>query len=149
MSGPKRIPIPPSSVISTTSGQITQNRQSSDLLTRTLISIEQYKRYAEERIPETKGPAAADEIRGLDPFAATTAMVNSLKTFRALGEHVVPVIIPAMNAFAGGVETLAQKIRVAEGWEVAIAGAGVALGGIGALSVGKAGLAWITAGPSL
>ncbi|WP_139232541.1 hypothetical protein [Devosia crocina] len=131
-------------------GQLTQNRQSSDLLARALISIEQYSRYAYERFPEAKGLASADEIRDMDPFAATTGMVNSLKNFAAaMGEHVVPVIIPAMNAFAGGVEELAQKVRDAEGWEVGLAALGVAVGGIGAVGVGKVGLAWLTAGPSL
>lgn len=134
--------------------KLTQNRQSSDLLARALISIEQYTRYAEERIPKAKGLAAADEIRQLDPFAAATGMVNSLKNLSAaLGEHVVPVIIPGMNSFAGAVETVAKAVRGAKGWEVGLTSIGVAVGAFGAFKTGSAALGGIvaltTAGPSL
>jgi len=135
-------------------GELTQNRQSSDLLARALIAIEQYKRYAEERFPQAKGLAAADEIRQLDPFAATTGMINSLKNLSAaLGEHVVPVIVPAMNSFASSVETVAAAVRGAEGWQVGLGAIATAAGVFGAFKVGSAALggmiALTTAGPSL
>lgn len=136
--------------LATVLGEITNNRQSSDFLSASLISFEQYLRTATERIPAASGLAAADEVREIDPFSAVQGMVNSLSNLSgALGEHVAPVIIPMFSAISGAIEGLATKVREAEGWEVGVAALGVALGGLGALGAGKVGLAWITAGPSL
>lgn len=134
--------------------QMTNNRLSADMLARSILSFEQYLRTATERIPAAKGLSAAEDVRAMDPFAAVTGMVNSLKNLAAaIGEDAVPVIIPFMTSFAQGVETVAAAVRGAEGWQVGVGAIAAAAGALGALKIGAAALGGIgaltTAGPSL
>lgn len=135
-------------------GEITNNRQSSDFLAASLLSFEQYVRTATKRIPNASGLAAADEVRQLDPFAATQGFINSLSNLSgALGTHMFPVIIPALNGLSSSVEKMVTAVRGSSGAQLGLAGLAALIGGIGAWKVGSAAFGGITAlttaGPSL
>ncbi|MGB3338709.1 MAG: hypothetical protein WBA73_16160 [Devosia sp.] len=131
-------------------GEITGNRQSADFLASSLISFQQYIRLAMERMPAAFGLNAADEIRDRDPFATVQGLVNSLCNLSgARGEPLVPVIIPALSGLSGAIEGVAASVRGAEGGEVGIGALATVAAGLGALTIGKVGVSWIMAGPSL
>jgi len=100
------------------------------------------------------GPDAADRARQEDPFVSLKGLTSSLGNLSAaVGEHVMPVIVPALNSLTDTINGIAVATRDASGWQVGISSLALLMGAIGAWKVGGAAIgglvALTTAGPSL
>lgn len=128
-------------------GELTNNRLSSDLLSRVLISYEQYKRQV-ELATNAVGLDGAKDIDSLDPFSA-------FKGFKDAVANLAGAVMP-MQTISTGLVTLADGINsLQRAWRDGdpMAKAGIAAGaGAGIFATWK-GLSAIwaltTAGPAL
>ncbi|WP_378952046.1 hypothetical protein [Mesorhizobium sp. ANAO-SY3R2] len=130
-------------------GEVTNNRLSSDLLSRIVFSFDQYQRLVEQRLPNAAGLDAAGQVQGDNPFAAWQGFKDSLKN---LSDALMPMeqISSGLNVFADTINRFQQAVRdgdpkVATG--LAVAGVGAA--GFGAWKVASAIWGLITAGTNL
>lgn len=91
-------------------GELTNNRLSSDLVMRALLSFEQYRRLVEERLPNAAGLDAADEVQKLNPFAAWEGFKASLENLSAA---LLPMdqISAGLNGLADGINAIAAAAR--------------------------------------
>lgn len=130
-------------------GELTNNRLSSDLVTRAILSFEQYRRLVEERLPNALGLKAAEDIQKDNPFAAYDGFKNSLKN---LSDALLPMenISGGLNSFADTINAFTQKVRDSDPTVktgAAVAGGALALWGTAKVFAGVWGL--ITAGTNL
>lgn len=130
-------------------GEITNNRLSSDLLSRIVFSFEQYQRLVEERLPKASGLDAADDVQKDNPFAAWQGFKDSLKN---LSDAMMPMeqISSGLNTFADTINRFQQAIRdgnpaVSKG----LAAAGIAGGAFATWKVASGIWGLITAGAAL
>lgn len=95
-------------------GEITNNRLSSDLLSRIVLSYEQYRRLAEDRLPNAMGLDAADEVQDLNPFAAWDGFKSSLQNLSAA---LLPMeqITAGLNNLADGINGVAVAAKESPG----------------------------------
>lgn len=133
--------------------KISRNTMATGLLTRLVTQSPQIERLI-GMYSLAMGPEAADQARTEDPFVAVKGLTTSLQNLAAaLGEHVMPVIVPALNSLADGINMIGAATRDASGAELGIASLAAIVGGIGAFKVGSAAfgglVALTTAGPSL
>jgi hypothetical protein len=131
-------------------GELTNNRLSGDLVSRALLSYEQYKRLAEQRLPNAMGLDAADQVQALNPFAGYQGLIDSLKNLAgAVGNDVMPTITAGLNSLASGINALQQAWRDGDPMaKLGITGAAVGAG-IGAWKITAAIWGLMTAGTSL
>ncbi len=130
-------------------GELTNNRLSSDLIMRALLSFEQYRRLVEQRLPNAQGLSAADQVQDLNPFAAFQGFKDSLKN---LSDAVLPMesISAGLNSFADAINGFARRIRDADPTTLGIMGAaGVGVAGFGAWKFIGGIWALLAAGPQL
>ncbi|WP_378948051.1 hypothetical protein [Mesorhizobium sp. ANAO-SY3R2] len=130
-------------------GEITNNRLSSDLLSRIVFSYDQYRRLVEDRMPNAAGLDAAGQVQGDNPFAAWQGFRDSLKN---LSDALMPMeqISSGLNVFADTINRFQQAVRDGDpkvGTGLAVAGVGAA--GFGAWKVASAIWGLITAGTNL
>ncbi|WP_108679428.1 hypothetical protein [Aminobacter sp. MSH1] len=130
-------------------GEVTNNRLSSDLLSRIVFSFDQYQRLVEQRMPNAAGLDAADQVQKDNSFAAWAGFKDSLKN---LSDALLPMeqISGGLNSFADTINRFQQMVRdgdprVATG----LAAAGVAGGAFGAWKLASAVWGLITAGTAL
>jgi len=129
--------------------QVASNRLARDFIISAITNWEQKQRLT-QNLPRTAGLAAADDIQSANPFATLDGLVTSLENLSgAAGDHVFPVIIPAMTSMADMINAVAVKVR-----DMPSAAFGLGLGalGLGALGTWKVGTSLVslaTAGPSL
>lgn len=133
--------------------KISRNTMATGLLARLVTQSPQIDRLI-GLYGQAMGPDAADRARHEDPFVAAKGFTSALDNLAsALGEHVMPVIVPALNAITDTVNSMASSIRVEDGWVVGLGALATVLGAMGALKLGGAAFAGIvtlgTAGPSL
>ena len=107
-------------------GELTNNRLSSDLLIRAILSMEQYRRLVEERLPNAVGLDDADTIQADNPFAAWEGFKNSLENLSAA---ILPMdhVSAALNTLADGINALAAAARDNPGLTALGIGAGGAV----------------------
>lgn len=130
-------------------GELTNNRLSSDLIMRALLSFEQYRRLVAKRLPNAAGLDAADQVQDLNPFAAYQGFKDSLKN---LSDAVLPMeaISAGLNSFADVINSFARRIRDADPTTLGIAGAaGLGVAGFGAWKFFGGIWALLAAGPQL
>ncbi|WP_274627565.1 hypothetical protein [Arvimicrobium flavum] len=91
-------------------GQLTNNRLSSDLILRAILSMQQYRRLVEGRLPNALGLDAADKIQIDNPFAAWEGFKSSLENLSAA---VLPMssITSGLNSLADGINAFQKRIR--------------------------------------
>lgn len=113
-------------------GQLTNNRLSSDLILRAILSMQQYRRLVEERLPNAAGLDAADSIQTDNPFAAWAGFKDSLENLSAA---VLPMghVSTALNTLADGINTLTAAARE----NPALTALGMGAAGVGAFKGGK------------
>lgn len=133
--------------------RISRNTMATGLLTRLVTQSPQIDRLV-GMYGQAMGPEAADRAREEDPFVALKGLTSSLGNLSAaVGEHVTPVIIPALNSLTNTINSIAAATRDASGWEVGLSSLALLMGAIGAWKVGGAAIGGIvaltTAGPSL
>lgn len=130
--------------------KLSNNTNATGLITRMIQQREQIDRlmglYA-----GSKGIAAAPEAAGKDPFVAYEGVQSSLKNLAAaIGEGVMPTIVPGLNALSGAINSLASGIPNMTPLQKAIAGGyGITAGIYGAVAVGRAIWGLTTAGVAL
>ncbi|WP_108461359.1 hypothetical protein [Devosia naphthalenivorans] len=128
---------------------VASNRLARDFILSAITNWDQKQRLV-ENLPRTAGLAAADDIQDVNPFATLDGLVDSLENLSgAAGNHIFPVIIPAMNSLADTINSMAAGIREMPGGAFGLAAGGVGLGLLGAWKVGAGMIALTTAGPSL
>lgn len=129
-------------------------KMSGDFMAAAIMQFEPYLRTAKEKMPKASGLSGAETIRHEDPFAAAAAFGNSLANVsEAFGEKLAPIIVPALNQLADGINTIAAAVKEADGAAVGLTSLAVAIAAFGAIKVGKGIFNNITslgaAGPSL
>lgn len=128
-------------------GEITNNRLSSDLLSRVLISYLQYKRQVDLG-KNAVGLEGASSVGAMDPFTALDELKGA---FANLSAAVLPAkaIAEGLNTIASGVNALQSAYR--DGSPLAKAGIGAGAAGMafGAYKVWTAVTGLITAGTNL
>jgi hypothetical protein len=128
---------------------VASNRLARDFILSAITSWEQKQRLV-DNLPRTAGLAAADDIQDVNPFATIDGLVDSLENLSgAAGNHIFPIIIPAMNSLSDTINSMAANIREMPGGAFGLAAGGVGLGILGAWKVGAGMIALTTAGPSL
>jgi uncharacterized coiled-coil DUF342 family protein len=132
---------------------LSRNSNATGLLTRMVTQSNQIERLI-GMYGQAMGPDAADIARGEDPYVSAKGFSTSLQNLAAaFGEHVYPVIVPAMNSLADNINVFAKAVREADGAAVGLTTLAAAIGAVGAIKVGKGILgnmtALGTAGPSL
>ncbi len=130
-------------------GQLTNNRLSGDLISRVLLSYDQYQRLVEERQKNAMGLDAANEVDSLDPYSSWAGFKSA---FANLSAAIMPMetIVAGLNSMANGINSLRDALK--DGNPLATYGLG------GAAAAGAAGGAYfitkslwslVTAGPAL
>lgn len=113
-------------------GELTNNRLSSDLILRAILSMQQYRNLVEKRLPNAVGLDAADMIQTDNPFAAWEGFKSSL-------ENLSAAVLP-MDHVAGGLNTLADAINTLAASardNPALTALGIGVAGAGAYGGGK------------
>lgn len=129
---------------------LSRNSSATGLLTRLITQMPQIERLI-GLYNRGMGTEAADAAAGQDPFVAYRGLQESLRNLSAsVGETVMPVIVPALNALSGTINSFAEMVakgdpRVLGG--MGVLGAGVAAYGTWKVAAGIYGL--ITAGAAL
>ncbi|KFL31744.1 hypothetical protein JP75_06690 [Devosia riboflavina] len=134
-------------------GKLSGNTNATGLLTRMITQSDQIERLI-GMYSQAMGPEAGDQARERDPFVTLKGLTSSLGNLSAaMGEHVMPVIIPALNTMTDTINSMAAGVRGAGGLEVGLGSLALLIGTIGAWKVGTAAIggliALTTAGPSL
>ncbi|MCO5082290.1 MAG: hypothetical protein M9955_11610 [Rhizobiaceae bacterium] len=116
-------------------GQLTNNRLSSDLILRAILSMEQYRRLVEQRLPNAVGLDAADTIQADNPFAAFEGFKSSMQNLSAA---ILPMdhVSAALNTLADGINALAAAARE----NPALTALGIGVGGAALYGAGKFGI---------
>lgn len=114
-------------------GGLTNNRLSSDLILRAILSMQSYRRLVEERLPNAAGLDAANSIQTDNPFAAWEGFKSSLENLAA-ASLPMPTITSGLNSLADAINAFQKRIR--EGDPTVTYGA--------AATAGLAGI-WLTA----
>lgn len=128
-------------------GELTNNRLSSDLLSRVLLSYEQYKRQV-DMATDAVGLEGAKDIDSLDPFSAFKGFKDAMSNLSAA---VLPMegISAGLVTFADGINSVSQAWRDGD-WAARAGITGAGLGGAyGIYKVVSGLLALGTAGPAL
>lgn len=104
--------------------QLSRNSNATGLLTRMITQQEQVDRliglYA-----DAAGTDAADSARVKDPFVAYEGLITSLKNLSAaVGTHVMPTIVPALNSMADMINNFATSVMEGDGLAVGASAAG-------------------------
>lgn len=133
--------------------KLSRNTMATGLLTRLVTQSPQVDRLI-GMYDQAMGPEAADRARVEDPFVAMKGFTSSLANLSAaLGEHVMPVIVPALNSLTDTINGVAAATRDASGLQVTLGSLAAVIAGFGALKIGTAAIggiaALVTAGPSL
>lgn len=130
--------------------KLSNNTNATGLITRMIQQREQIDRlmglYA-----GSKGIAAAPEAAGKDPFVAYQGILSSLNNLAAaVGEGVLPTIVPGLNSLSGAINSLASGIQKMDPTTLtALGAAGVAGGAFLGYKVVSGVAAILTAGPAL
>ena len=128
-------------------GELTNNRLSADLLSRVLLSYEQYKRQV-DMATNAVGLEGAKDIDSLDPFSAFKGFKDAMANLSAA---VLPMegISAGLISLADGINSVSQAWRDGD-WmaKAGITGAGIG-GAYGIYKVVSGLLALGTAGPAL
>jgi hypothetical protein len=129
--------------------KVASNRLARDFIMRAITNWEQKQRLT-ENLPRTAGLSAADDIQDVNPFATLDGLVDSLENLSgAAGQHIFPVIIPAMNSLSDTINAVAAKVREMPGTAFGLSLGALGLGSVGAWKVGAGIIGLATAGPSL
>jgi len=110
-------------------GGLTNNRLSSDLLLRALLSMESYRRQVEERLPNAAGLDAAHDIQNDNPFAAWEGFKSSLENLAA-ASLPMPTITAGLNSLADTINAFQKRIREGDPTVTYAAAASAGLAGI-------------------
>jgi hypothetical protein len=128
---------------------VASNRLARDFILSAITNWEQKNRL-NENLPRTAGLSAADDIQEVNPFATLESLTTSLQNLSgAAGDHVFPVIIPAMLGLADMINSVAAKVREMPDAAFGLGLGALGLGGIGAWKIGAGIVGLATAGPSL
>lgn len=124
------------------------NQTVADLFTKMITQREQYLRKGTQ-YDKAPGIAAADDLRGKDPFVAAAGATSQFSnSITLLTEGVMPAATAAMNAFASAVGSVNEKAR--ENPEVAKAtGRSAAMAGVPAAAWGAGKLLSLTPGEGM
>ena len=119
-------------------GKLSGNSNATGILTRMITQQEQIDRNI-EMYNQAMGPEAAELAASRDPYVALEALISSFQNFSAaIGEHVMPVIVPGLNALTNVINTLAEAAKNApNGWAVLGTGAAAAGAGYGLFKGGQ------------
>lgn len=128
-------------------GDLTNNRLSSDLLSRVLLSYQQYKRQVDMG-KKAVGLEGAADVGAIDPF---TALDEFKGAFANLAAAVLPAkgIAEGLNTIASGVNALQSAYRDGDPLAKLGMGAGAGAAAFGAYKVWSAITGLITAGTNL
>ncbi|MDH7789157.1 hypothetical protein [Ochrobactrum sp. AN78] len=130
--------------------QLTKNTNASGMLTRMITQRDQIDR-KREQYTAAMGTSAADSAAVKDPFVAWGGFKTSFENLSAaIGETVMPVIVPGLNSVSGALNAFGKSLKDGNvlAWSgLAVGGAAVVGGPIALL--GKAGWDLITAGTAL
>lgn len=130
--------------------QLSRNSSATGFLTRMITQMDQYERLI-ALYERGMGTEAADQAGAADPFVAWRGFQQSLRNLSAaVGETVMPVIVPALNSLANTINSFASLVQSGDPRVLGAAGAvgaGVALWGSAKVVTGIWGL--ITAGTNL
>ncbi|MGC0053683.1 hypothetical protein ACNSPG_11535 [Brucella pituitosa] len=130
--------------------QLTKNTNASGMLTRMITQRDQIDR-KREQYAASMGTSAADSAAVKDPFVAWEGFKTSFENLSAaIGETVMPVIVPGLNNVSGALNAFGKSLKDGNvlAWSgLAVGGAAVVGGPIALL--GKAGWDLITAGTAL
>nr|WP_066733805.1 hypothetical protein [Bradyrhizobium sp. CCH5-A9] len=130
--------------------KLSNNTNATGLITRMIQQREQIDRlmglYA-----GSKGVDAANEAAGKDPFVAYQGIISSLNNLSAaVGEGVMPIIVPGLNALSGAINAIAGGIQKMDPTTLtALGGAGLAAGAFAGYKVVTGVAAMLSAGPAL
>lgn len=130
--------------------KLSNNTNATGLITRMIQQREQIDRlmglYA-----GSKGIAAAPEAAGKDPFVAYQGILSSLNNLAAaIGEGVMPTIVPGLNALSGAINSMAAGVQKMDPTALtALGGAGLAAGAFAGYKVVTGVAAMLSAGPAL
>lgn len=92
-------------------GTLTNNRVSSDALVKFITGWDQMRNLLDNKFPNAKGLAAADEIDALAMSSAVDGFTTSLENLAAALIPVQSVINPGLNALADGINQLAASAK--------------------------------------
>jgi hypothetical protein len=92
-------------------GTLTNNRVSSDALVKFITGWDQMRNLLDNKFPNAKGLAAADEIDALAMSSAVDGFTTSLGNLSAALIPVQSVINPGLNALADGINHLAASAK--------------------------------------
>ncbi len=130
--------------------QLSRNSSATGFLTRMITQMDQFERLI-SLYNRSLGTDAADSASGQDPFVAYRGFQESLRNLSAaVGESVMPVIVPGLNSLANMINSFAAMVQSADPRVMTgagIVGAGVAAFGAWKVAAGIYGL--ITAGAAL
>lgn len=130
--------------------QLSRNSSATGFLTRMITQMEQFERLI-SLYNRGMGTEAADRAAGADPFIAWKGFQESLRNLSAaVGETVMPVIVPALNSLSSTINEFAAMVQGAD--PRVMVGAGVAGGALALWGTAKVlGGIWglITAGAAL
>ncbi len=129
---------------------LSANTNATGMLARMVTQREQIERLI-DLYSKAMGTAAAPEAAGKDPFVAYQGILSSLNNLSAaIGESVMPAIVPGLNALSGAINSLGAGIQKMDPTTLAALGAGgVGVAGYAAFKSFGMIMSIMKAGPAL
>lgn len=129
---------------------LSANTNATGMLARMVTQREQIERLI-GLYSKAMGTAAATEAAGKDPFVAYQGILSSLNNLAsAIGEGVMPTIVPGLNALSGAINSLSGGIQKMDPTTLtALGGVGLAGGLYGGYKIMSGVAAMLSAGPAL
>lgn len=129
---------------------LSANTNATGMLARMVTQREQIERLI-GLYSKAMGTSAAPEAAGKDPFVAYQGILSSLNNLAAaVGEGVLPTIVPGLNSLSGAINALATGVQKMDPTMLtALGGAGLAAGAFAGYKIVTGVAAMLSAGPAL
>lgn len=129
---------------------LSANTNATGMLARMVTQREQIERLI-GLYSKAMGTSAAPEAAGKDPFVAYQGILSSLNNLAAaIGEGVLPTIVPGLNALSGAINSMAAGVQKMDPTMLtALGAAGLAGGAFAGYKIVAGVAAMLSAGPAL